>query len=93
MKKKIAIGLGALVLVIAGIKYAVTPQSYEDCVLKGLESARNERAAFLVAKVCRSKFPSYTPTSSSSGISKYTGPKDDGPNLFAEFPYPEELKK
>lgn len=85
LKIKIALASGAVVLGIATLRWSFTPTNYNDCVLDGMENAQNERAARLIANACRSKFPSRVSSGSSFKITKYTGPKYEGPNPFEEF--------
>ena len=55
LQKNIVIGVGVVFLAVAGYKWMAEPTSYEDCILKNMADAQNERAASYVKEACRDK--------------------------------------
>jgi len=49
------------------------PSNYQDCILKGLESAKTDTSAKLVMKMCMEKFPEYNESAPSTLIKSNRG--------------------
>ena len=56
----IALILGVLIAALAYVQLS-KPRNYEDCLLKVVTEATNEKSAIIGRQACRKKFPEFVP--------------------------------
>jgi hypothetical protein len=65
--KNMAMAAAIILIAAFGVKYAMEPQSYEDCVLKAMSKTESDRAAWFAKQACQVKF-GITSTQQARGI-------------------------